>query len=135
MKVGRKTLCTAQLQNAFCNALAKSHTIKNACVVAGISESTFYQWLARGAIGEVPYAKFVELVQVARARGLVALVQSIITDKDWRAKAWYLERAWPEDFGPVAHRFLVKEVPAQAVPTPVISVIQRRVDEPTTAQN
>jgi hypothetical protein len=135
MKVGRKTLCTPQLQKRFCDALAKSHTIKNACVVAGISESTFYQWLARGAIGEEPYAKFVELVQSARARGLVALVESIITDKDWRAKAWYLERVWPEDFGPVAHRFLVREVPTKPVPAPVITVIEQRVDKPTEAQN
>ena len=135
MKVGRKTLCTPQLRKQFCDALAKSHTIKNACVVAGIGESTFYQWLARGMTGEEPYVKFVELVKVARARGLVALVESIITDKDWRAKAWYLERVWPEDFGPVAHRFLVKEVPAQAIPSPVITVIEQRVDEPTKAQN
>jgi len=53
----------------------------------------------------------------------------------WRAKAWYLERAWPEDFGPVAHRFLVKEVPAQPVPAPVITVIEQRVDESTKSQN
>ena len=50
-----------------------------------------------------------ELVQYARARGRVALIESIITDKDWRAKAWYLERIWPEEFGPVAHRVIVKE--------------------------
>ena len=90
--------------------LRRAHTIKNACVVAGISESAFYQWLAKGMSGEEPYAKFVELVGHARARGRVALVESIITDKDWRAKAWYLERIWPEEFGPVANRFLVKEV-------------------------
>jgi hypothetical protein len=30
------------------------------------------------------------------------------SDKDWRAKAWYLERILPEDFGPVAHRIIVK---------------------------
>jgi hypothetical protein len=129
LKVGRKTRCTPQLQKQFCDALAKCHFIKNACVVAGISESTFYQWLARGMTGEEPYAKFVELVQHARARGRVALVESIITDRDWRAKAWYLERAWPEDFGPVAHRFLVKEVPQQPVPAPIITVKHVRVDE------
>jgi transposase len=115
--------------------LRRAHTIKNACVVAGISESAFYQWLAKGMSGEEPYAKFVELVGHARARGRVALVESIITDKDWRAKAWYLGRIWPEEFGPVANRFLVKEVPAQAIPSPVITVIEQRADEPTKAQN
>jgi len=78
--------------------------------------------------GEQPYAKFVELVQYARARGRVALVESIITDRDWRAKAWYLERVWSEDFGPVAHRVFVREVPEQPVPAPQIRVIEKYID-------
>ena len=128
-QVGRKTRCTSEIQKQFCDALAKSHTIKNACVVAGISESAFYQWLAKGMSGEEPYAKFVELVQSARARGRVALVESIITDRDWRAKAWYLERILPEDFGPVLHRVIVKEVPQTTPPAPIITVKHVRVDE------
>jgi len=104
--VGRRSLCTPEVQMAFCEALEKSHTIKNACVIAGISESSFYQWLARGMDGEHPYSGFAELVRYARARGLVALVESIITDKDWRAKAWYLERTRPEDFAQVAQRVI-----------------------------
>jgi len=125
---GRRTLCTPQLQKQFCDALAKCHTIKHSCVVAGIGEATFYLWLAKGMTGEQPYAKFVELVQSARARGRVALVESIITDRDWRAKAWYLERVWSEDFGPVAHRVFVREVPEQPVPAPQIRVIEKYID-------
>jgi transposase len=128
-QVGRKTRCTSQVQRQFCDALGKAHTIKNACVVAGISESAFYQWLAKGMSGEEPYAKFVELVHYARARGRVALVESIITDRDWRAKSWYLERALPEDFGPIAHRVIVKEVPQTPPPAPIITVKHVRVDE------
>ncbi len=104
--VGRRSLCTAAVQKVICDALEKSHTIKNACVLANISESTFYVWLARGVVGEEPYVQFMELVQYARARGMVALVESIITDKDWRAKAWYLERTRPEDFAQVAQRVI-----------------------------
>ena len=78
---------------------------------------------------EEPYAKFVELVQHARARGRVALIESIITDKDWRAKAWYLERIWPEEFGPLAHRVIVKEVQQTPPPAPIITVTQVRADE------
>jgi hypothetical protein len=128
-RAGRRTLCTSALQKVFCDALAKSHTIKNACVVAGISESTVFGWLARGLVGEQPYSKFAELVQSARARGLVTLVESIVTDKDWRAKAWYLERVWSQDFGPVAHRVFVREVPQQPVPAPQIRVIEKYVDQ------
>jgi hypothetical protein len=128
-QVGRKTRCTAQLQAQFCEALAECHTIKGACVAARISESTFYLWLAKGMTGEEPYLEFLELVQLARARGRVALVESIITDKDWRAKAWYLERTWPEDFGPVAHRFMVKEVPQAPPPAPIITTKYVHADE------
>jgi hypothetical protein len=68
-------------------------------------------------------------ISAGRARGRVALVESIITDKDWRAKAWYLERTCPEDFAQVAHRVLVKEVPQQPVPAPKITVIHQPVDQ------
>ena|SRR6266567_7178476 len=128
-QVGRKTRCTAQLQAQFCEALAKYHTIKDACAVAGIGESTFYLWLLKGMTGEEPYLQFVEMVQLARARVRSSLVDEIITDKDWRAKAWYLERVWPEEFGPVAHRFIVKEVPQASPPAPIITVKHVRVDE------
>lgn len=125
--VGRRSLCTPKVQMAFCEALEKSHTIKNACVIAGISESSFYQWLARGTDGEHPYSEFAELVRYARARGLVTLVESIITDKDWRAKAWYLERTRPEDFGHLAHRLIHPGVP-QTLSVPQIRVTEVRAD-------
>ena len=128
-RVGRRTLCTPDLQKVFCDALAKSHTIKNACVVAGISESTFYEWLARGIVGEQPYCKFAELVQYARARGLVTLVESIITDRDWRAKAWYLERTRPADFAQMSHRVPAPEVPPAPPPAPIINIKHVRADD------
>jgi hypothetical protein len=71
----------------------------------------------------------VEMVQLSRARVRLTLVDEIITDRDWRAKAWYLERTWPEAFGPVAHRFIVKEVPQAPPPAPIITVKHVRVDE------
>lgn len=110
-RVGRRTLCTPALQAQFCEALTKYYTIKAACAVVGISESAFYLWLLKGMTGEEPYFQFVEMVQLARARVRTSLVDEIITDKDWRAKAWYLERTWPDAFGPVAHRFIVKQAP------------------------
>jgi hypothetical protein len=128
-RVGRKTSCTPEVQAQFCEALAKYHTVKDACIATGIGESTFYLWLLKGMAGEDPYLQFVEMVQLARARVRSSLVDEIITDKDWRAKAWYLERTWPEDFGPVAHRVIVKEVPQAPPPAPIITVKHVRVDE------
>jgi len=120
-RVGRRTLCTSDLQKVFCEALTRYHTIKHACVAAGIGESTFYLWLLKGMAGEKPYVKFLELLQLARARVRTSLVDEIITDKDWRAKAWYLERSWPDAFGPVAHRVIVREVPQAQPSAPIIT--------------
>ena len=69
--VGRKTRCTPQMQALFCEALAKYHTIKDACAAVGLSESAFYLWLLRGMAGEEPYLEFVEMVQLARAREII----------------------------------------------------------------
>jgi hypothetical protein len=61
------------------------------------------------------------MLQLARARVRTTLVDEIITDKDWRAKAWYLERSWPDAFGPVAHRVIVREVPQAQPSAPIIT--------------
>jgi len=53
----------------------------------------------------------------------------MITDKDWRAKGWYLERSWPDAFGPVAHRVIVTEVPQAQPSAPIITFKNVRVDE------
>jgi hypothetical protein len=48
----------------------------------------------------------------ARANGRVRLVDSILDDRDWRGKAWYLERTAPAEFG----RVDVRELPAPETP-------------------
>jgi hypothetical protein len=48
--------------------------------------------MKKGEQGEQPYAKFREQATRARANGKIALVRQILADKDWHAKAWYLER-------------------------------------------
>jgi hypothetical protein len=70
-----------------------------------------------------------ELLQLARARVRVSLADEIITDKDRRAKGWYLERSWPDAFGPVAHRVIVTEVPQAQPSAPIITFKNVRVDE------
>jgi len=48
-KVGRKSLFTPKIQTALVDALRASNSNKDAAALAGIGESTFYQWLAIGA--------------------------------------------------------------------------------------
>lgn len=91
--------------------------VKKAVVAAGISEKSFYNWLARGQnererLATVPNAKaditegvFVQFLQrVEQARGeaiakKVAVVAKSSVEGDWRAAAWWLERQLPEEFG------------------------------------
>jgi hypothetical protein len=58
-----------------------------------------------------PSEEFREQVARARANEKIALVRQILADKDWRAKAWYLERCWPAEFGRVADRPIPKAPP------------------------
>ena len=60
--------------------------------------------MKKGEQGEQPYAKFREQATRARANGKIVLVRQILADKDWWAKAWYLERCWPNEFGRSAER-------------------------------
>ncbi|HEU5312784.1 MAG TPA: hypothetical protein VFU08_03085 [Candidatus Udaeobacter sp.] len=43
------------------------------------------------------------------------IVDSILDDRDWRGKAWYLERTAPDEFGRVAER----ELPAAQGAKPI----------------
>lgn len=95
---------------------------KDAALAAGISESAYYLWLARGnreqarmdALGltepnpdEAIFVQFLERTThawaQAKATALVAVRQAMHgNDKappDWRAAAWWLERTYPREYG------------------------------------
>jgi len=80
----------------------------DACTYAGIGESTFYEWMARGKAATAgDYSDFSDRITRARAKGKVHLLAKIeaATDHDWRAAAWKLERMDPKHYGPqVRHR-------------------------------
>jgi hypothetical protein len=46
-------------------------------------------------------------------------VRRILSDKDWRALAWYLERCWPNEFGRSVDRPL--PLPEKSQPVPDLS--------------
>lgn len=95
---GRPTKLTPKLQREICKHLASGCYAVTACAVCGIGETTFYNWLERGAKGEEPYAEFVASVKeaehLAEVRA-VALVQKAMVD-DWKAAMTWLERKFPD---------------------------------------
>jgi transposase-like protein len=71
---------------------------EQAARAAGISPSTFYDWMRRGEAGEEPFSEFSETVRAREAEAEVAAVTMIrqaADEGDWRAAA-YVERKHPD---------------------------------------
>ena len=77
---------------------------RSVCGYAGISEPSFYGWLKKGKEDQLsgiksPHNLFYEELQKHLVGVEVELVKSLKLDKDWRAKAFILERRFPETWG------------------------------------
>jgi hypothetical protein len=105
---GRPTRLNSELAEKICGLLSEGVSITATCDALAIAESRYFEWLKKDA-------KFREQATHARANGKIALVRQILADKDWRAKAWYLERCWPNEFG----RSVDRPLPLPAEPQPV----------------
>ena len=105
---GRKTLCTVALRKRLCDALARGHTIKTSCGLCGCSERSFFDWCQKDSA-------FFAATQRARTEGKVQIIDSILLNEDWRAKAWYLERCYASEFARTEPRVIVIEREPQPV--------------------
>jgi hypothetical protein len=65
-RVGRKSKLTDQAQGKIVEHLENGGTAADACVLAGVSISTFYEWLQRGRNGDVGFSHFAGAVEQAR---------------------------------------------------------------------
>jgi hypothetical protein len=92
--------------------LERGHMVKTVCAALGISDRSFHDYCERDGA-------FLAATQRARAQGRVRIVDSILDDRDWRGKAWYLERTAPAEFGRVAERDL---------PSPPEAEREKRID-------
>jgi hypothetical protein len=110
-KRGRPTKLNEALTNQICQLLSEGISITATCDALGVTESKYFEWMKKGEQDEQPYSKFREQATRARANGKIVLVRQILADKDWRAKAWYLERCWPNEFGRTAERPLPPRPP------------------------
>jgi hypothetical protein len=74
------------------NNLRSGNTQRDSALLAGISESTFYEWMK--------YPEFSESIKRAekecKARN-IAIIQQAAT-KSWQAAAWYLERRYNDEY-------------------------------------
>ena len=133
--MARPTKLTHDVIEDICNWLKLGYYQEDAATMAGISASTFYDWMKKGdegqkalesgtssslpAIqedGEVEivdmYSEFSEAVKKARAEAEGAHIRNIRKAADngvWQASAWFLERSHPKKWGKRSQLDLVAE--------------------------
>ncbi len=85
--------------------MKKGSSNKDACILAGISEETFYRWQRpflddEQKIPNPEYkGEFCELLKKTETLRKQSLINKVITDKSWQSSAWYLERQFNDEFG------------------------------------
>jgi hypothetical protein len=112
--MGRKPkLLNTNTRNIILDYISKGNYIKTACMAAGISEHTFYNWEERaeqynpdnGTGEDYLYFQFFQEVKRAEAQNIARNLQNIQSYADsgkqanWQASAWILERKYPAEFG------------------------------------
>ena len=103
--IGRPPLLTPEMIEEICDHLITGSSIARAGVLAGISESTIYRWLAIGKTEEADpiYIELVARVGEAIESSEFELLQRMriagSKPDHWRATAWMLERRFPEKYG------------------------------------
>ena len=106
---------------------------------AGIGRSTFFEWMRRGReagealdaglsieSSEHPFLDFVDefrRVQATTEVEALAVIGRAADGGNWRAAAWYLERAHPDKWGP-PHR---RQPPPEPIPVVDIDALERKI--------
>lgn len=106
---GRPTSLTPEVQAAIVADVEAGVKFEDAALANGIAEKTLYAWVARGnEKGEEPYRGFSQALTRARATAKANALRNVragmLPSKeptaDWKAEAWFLERTFPNEYGP-----------------------------------
>jgi hypothetical protein len=94
--MSRPTVLTEALAIEIASLLLTGNSIADSAAMAGIAESTYHAWIARGEAGDELYAEFSELTRAARADARTRLVKTVVdaatVEHDVKAAQWLLER-------------------------------------------
>ena len=124
---GRPTKLTDEIADQLVTLLGSGNYDETAALAAGISARTLRGWLQRGRESahpdDEPYRRLRTRTDEARAKGEaahVARVSRAAAEGDWKASAWFLERAYPERWARPAVRPAAAEPPPEVLlgPTP-----------------
>jgi hypothetical protein len=97
---GRSSKLTPEIEKTICKALELSVPEKYAARANGVGESTFHDWMKKGAAGIEPYAAFREAVEQSKARAVVNLTARALGGGSGSSQAtWFLERRFRDEYG------------------------------------
>lgn len=85
--MARPRKLTDTLQERIFTCLKEGGTVVDACVIAGVDESTFYNWLQRGRNGDSDFRYFSDAVEQAREAPLAEKVAARQAELERRASA------------------------------------------------
>lgn len=97
---------TEENRNLIYRALETGATVKDCADMVGCSTQTIYAWLQRGDKTENPdrdaeYVTFAKKFRACTAKKKLFHLQNIVNaakSGNWQASAWYLERAFPQEY-------------------------------------
>ncbi len=96
----QETKCTPEVTAYICDRIRRGWRIVSACVAAGISKTSFYNWRVKGEKGEPPFDMFDEAVDQAEAIAFGAMAEKVFKgDADWVSAMTFLERRDREGWG------------------------------------
>jgi hypothetical protein len=114
--MARPIKLSEEVTGQIVTAIRAGNYAEAACQAAGISTSTYYRWMTRGAQEPgSPFARFRDAVLRAEGEAevhAVAIIRRAMPD-DWRAAVTYLERRHPQRW---RHRQQTELVGADGAP-------------------
>ena len=99
--MGRPTKISKAVTDRVIEAIKSGATYELAAQYAGISYSTFNNWMLKGEEGHKDFLQFLQQVKEAEGKAAITWLQMIDTAaaESWQAAAWKLERRYPQSYG------------------------------------
>jgi len=100
--MARPSKLNNELTSKITGYIQEGNTPTTSATLAGISHSTYFDWMRKGSNREPGFLEFSESIKRAIAQSVVLRIMEITTAEkkgSWRAAAWMLERLAPESFG------------------------------------
>jgi hypothetical protein len=113
-KMGRHTIDTPELREALAANLKLGLTRNDACILAHVSKTSFYNWLEKNE----DFLNFVEEAELECKKRNVSLIQKHAI-KNAGAAQWWLERKHKDEYSNLQRHDLTTN--GKDLPTPILA--------------